>query len=1133
MIFCSIVLLLNLYNYSHYCKLLSIKQLIAYRYIICRNKTTIKYQINDKTKSRKVVKSVEKMKENDKKVDKSLITTDDNGLRFNRLGIQMISKNLHKRIFGDCVPTDEKCDKKLITAIVRQLNNQGFKGHDIKSNQQLNDIQIDKYLPQFLSNDLSKHYHLLGQQFSQKYKQLSDDLINAKVIDMPKEWVLDEGWTRYTNDSNGNITHQRVDFPLENDLVFDVEVCMKDSNGQRPTLATAMSSKAWYSWCSSRLIESKNNDKRFDTKLIMNDMIPMGFANNEEKLIIGHNVSFDRSFIREQYDIKCDKTRFLDTLSLHMCISGLTQHQRALSYSRKIGTTGNISGDIDPHLWDGIGSLNNLVDVFHLYCGDDTQQISKDPRNIFIKGSIGDVFESFQQLMTYCANDVLVTHKIFKTIYPMFLERFPNPITFAGMLEMSVMYLPVNTYNWNRYVSECNAIYDDHERELNLSLREIANDCCSLAIDNQYTSDVWLWDLNWETQQIRFKKTKPEITNKRMTKNCGCDPNSIIDLKDDNINENVSKIMSTGSLLKKVQPLMPGYPKWYLEFCAKFKYDFDANGDVSPEDLEWESGPYKISTQMRSVPKLMRLLWNGYPLHFDEKHGWGYITPDITANDCSDRVEGGIDDNKNTLYFPMKEFRKLIKNRQKQFKKLNFNESLEEIETYNESKGETIKAYDDVIKGCLFYKLPHKGGPDKRVGNPLSKDFLKKVEDGSLTSLDTQMTNSVLNHSKRLSYWKNASKRICSQIVVTSDDSSSGAILPRVIVAGTVTRRAVEPTWLTASNAVSDRLGSELKSMIQCPQGYHYVGADVDSQELWIASLIGDSYYSGIHGSTGIGWMTLEGNKANGTDMHSKTAASINITRDEAKVLNYARIYGSGQPFASRFLMQSNPSLTHTEAKEKAKKIFIETKGKRRTIKSKVENRNENEDNKDVTRRQWFGGSESHMFNKLEEIAESYEPKTPVLECRISRCLEPKVVKHNYITSRVNWVVQSSAVDFLHIMLVTMKWLFKEMQIEGRFSISIHDELRYLVKSEHKYKAALALQLSNLLTRSLFAYKMGLNDLPLSVAFFSNVDIDKCLRKEVNTDSKTPSNPLGLHKGYGIPFGEALDIVNLINKIDF
>ena len=41
--------------------------------------------------------------------------------------------------------------------------------------------------------------------------------------------------------------------------------------------------------------------------------------------------------------------------------------------------------------------------------------------------------------------------------------------------------------------------------------------------------------------------------------------------------------------------------------------------------------------------------------------------------------------------------------------------------------------------------------------------------------------------------------------VITSSSGKVGAILPQVIVAGTATRRAVEPTWLTASNAkVSD-----------------------------------------------------------------------------------------------------------------------------------------------------------------------------------------------------------------------------------------------------------------------------------------------------------------------------------------
>lgn len=56
--------------------------------------------------------------------------------------------------------------------------------------------------------------------------------------------------------------------------------------------------------------------------------------------------------------------------------------------------------------------------------------------------------------------------------------------------------------------------------------------------------------------------------------------------------------------------------------------------------------------------------------------------------------------------------------------------------------------------------------------------------------------------------------------------------------------------------------------------------------------------------------------------------------------------------------------------------------------------------------------------------------------------------------------------------------------------------------------------------RCMFAYKLGLNDLPQSVAFFSEVDIDQCLRKEVTMDCKTPSNPTGMERRYGIPQGE-------------
>lgn len=31
--------------------------------------------------------------------------------------------------------------------------------------------------------------------------------------------------------------------------------------------------------------------------------------------------------------------------------------------------------------------------------------------------------------------------------------------------------------------------------------------------------------------------------------------------------------------------------------------------------------------QKRVAPKLLRLVWDGFPLHYDATHGWGYLVP--------------------------------------------------------------------------------------------------------------------------------------------------------------------------------------------------------------------------------------------------------------------------------------------------------------------------------------------------------------------------------------------------------------------------------------------------------------------------------------------------------------------------
>lgn len=60
-----------------------------------------------------------------------------------------------------------------------------------------------------------------------------------------------------------------------------------------------------------------------------------------------------------------------------------------------------------------------------------------------------------------------------------------------------------------------------------------------------------------------------------------------------------------------------------------------------------------------------------------------------------------------------------------------------------------------------------------------------------------------------------------------------------------------------------------------------------------------------------------------------------------------------------------------------------------------------------------------------------------------------------------------------------MDYLIRRLRINARFMISIHDEIRYLVKEEEADRAALALQVANLWVRSLFTYQVGMSGVPL------------------------------------------------------
>ena len=979
-------------------------------------------------------------------------------------------------------------------------------------------------------------------------------------------------------------------------------------------------------------------------------------STDSPRLIIGHNVSYDRQRCAEQYELMPSKTRFMDTMSLHIAVSGMTSGQRMVKAMYNKETEGESTSDDNSFKpqWVEETAMNNLNDVYQLYCPG-SEPLKKAKRDVFVTGSSEDVREDLQSLMTYCGYDVLASGQVFTEIFPLFRQRCPHPATLAGMLDMALGYLPTNS-NWDHYVKQSDNAFEELEEETAKVLSQQAKESCQLLNDDLYKTDLWMWDQDWSTKEMKFRKIVPKSTKNEKNEVVISKKKSSNPYDFETLHEHFKPLLKSKSDLYKVQPAIPGYPTWYTELCVKSK----KNEFIEPQGL---------TAGKKVVPKLLRLTWMGYPLHRHETEKWGYLKLNEHVSTVDEQFD--IDDTESIKFSrsALKNFLEetnIIEKSSKDREELDLQYTSPMGYPPDAKRKKKVKPEKPVpeegIKlpetpGCTFMHLPHKDGKGNNVGNPMSKDFLDKIRDGILATKSGQLAEKVLLSAKSISYWRSSQERIRNQMIVKLGPSHNNnelkdvsAIIPMIVPAGTLTRRAVERTWLTASNAKKDRIGSELKSIIQAPPGYSFVGADVDSQELWIAAVIGDSQFTGHHGSTALGWMTLQGTKSKGTDMHSVVAKSVDITRDRAKILNYGRIYGAGTPFAKQLLMQFNPLLTEDNAGRLASKMYVETKGERRYVLNKfgafcyslsymlsseasktgfsefegivlsrkemsalvgikrkldmyvefTEMPTENplsfklndhaemlademdlqyekisqgtpseklnfirkflnivgysaKRKTDEEERQsyiaatkimskktvWFGGSESHTFNRLEQIASQRKAVTPILGCHISRVLDSSKVGDAYLPSRINWVVQSSAVDYLHLLLVAMRWLMSKecYDINGRFLISIHDEVRYMVPYEERYKAALALQTANLLVRAMFCSRLGMSGLPKSVAFFSSVDIDQVMRKEPEMECVTPSNPQGLKHGYGIDAGESmtiqqtLDILRTSNKL--
>lgn len=411
-------------------------------------------------------------------------------------------------------------------------------GLDPKSGSVLPNIAFT--LPPLQGCTIDQHFHRIGARAAQPWSGIAIDLVEAQLPPFPDHWQIQAGWTKYYYRPDGSSFSEYVGFPChdgkpETMLVFDVETMP----GYHPyaVLACAASPNGWYSWISPWL---------FDQSADPEQLIPLGDP-NVARIVVGHNVSYDRARIREEYNLTGSRTRFLDTMALHVAVKGISSHQRpgwmkhrkskakerelaaeaeeavvALlhetksrqaieqdgtkraelhimraaieeSLSHNTASSEDAREEAENKTWEDITSANSLADVARLHCGI---EMDKEARNDFMKSRPAEILENVQEYLNYCANDVSVTHRVYTKVLPEYLESCPTPVSFSGMLTMGSSFLTVNE-GWEKYLEDAERTYRSLNEGVKKRLVNLATEARDMAENERWKGDVWLRQLDW------------------------------------------------------------------------------------------------------------------------------------------------------------------------------------------------------------------------------------------------------------------------------------------------------------------------------------------------------------------------------------------------------------------------------------------------------------------------------------------------------------------------------------------------------------------------------------------------------------------------------------------------------------
>ena len=569
------------------------------------------------------------------------------GLRRNPVGVQLLSPSLHSQLFPG--PSLPKPPAPLLEVSKRHLNQHGLLPEAAAV---LDELSFD--MPPLHGSNIRDHFYALGRQTAEPYLSMATEFERSELPPKPTEFQMTKpGWTKYLADG----TWQAVDdLGEETTVSFDVETLYKLSS--YPVMATAVTPNGWYSWLSPSIFQTPPTEAPpvqmpWDTSTpdrYPHHLIPLFPAGSDKpRLVIGHNVGYDRARVFEEYDLQRTSTRWLDTLSFHVATRGITSVQRptwmkyrknkkeklereaeAIDFLRQEAEADKDIDLLEPlaeaaseveamqKSWEDVTAMNSLAEVASLHCGI---PVDKSIRNRFADESIthaSQLVPELHDLISYCGTDVKITHDVFTKVLPLFLDSCPHPASFAGILTMGSSFLPVNE-SWQEYLESAESKYREMDQGVKKALRVLAEKARKAGKQD----DPWSQQLDWTEKPARWADDFDPANPEAPTPAAGSSTAAARDASATSI--------STEST-----------PAWLAAM------ETEPKGILSNHSLRY------------LVPLLLRLTYKSHPVVHLQKHNWCFYVPhsqittyvdthgepvDLSSSASDHRLEGLLEEN--------------------------------------------------------------------------------------------------------------------------------------------------------------------------------------------------------------------------------------------------------------------------------------------------------------------------------------------------------------------------------------------------------------------------------------------------------------------------------------------------------